>query len=874
MSGCVSFAKRVLAGGGTSLLRSEEMTLVQLFIQADAAFETVAELGELGQAEFCDLNPDVNAFQRNFVNEVRRCDEMERKLRFFSNQLDKAQIPVRAYDMLDSGPVRAQEMDELENSFTDLEGQVKEMNANEDSLKHNYLELAELHQVLAKTQGFFHEAEVHGFGESSVNESSSDRTSLLADTDSRPGVGAGAGGRDGRAVNLGFVTGVIARDRMVSFERVLWRSCHGMVFLRSEEIEEDLSDPTTDEAVKKNVFIIFCQGEQLQARVKRICEGFYATLYPCPNTAEDRGLLAQQVKTRIVDLQAVLGKTGDHRRRVLSNIALDLVSWTAKVSKIKAVYFSLNMFNFDVTRKCLIAEAWCPVASLHDIQLALRRATELSESSVPSILNRMTTRQTPPTYFRTNKFTRVFQDLIDAYGVPTYREVNPALFALITFPFIFAIMFGDFGHGILMTFAAAYLIIREEKLKKVDGGEIFGMMFAGRYVTLMMGCFSMYTGLIYNDCFSKGLNIFGSRFELEANPAYVNVSEPNCTYVGPSPYPFGIDPMWTIATNKLTFLNSYKMKLSILIGVIHMSFGICLSLVNARHFKRPIEIIGNFIPGIIFLEAIFGYLCVCILYKWTQPKDWSDYDVTPVMHKDPPSLLLMLINMFLQFTKFSIPWSDQLYSGQAFVQSTLVILAVVCAPWMLLVKPLYLRHQAKKKGGLSGSPLDDDATTGLLAGHDDDSLESGTLSGSISGGSGGGGGGGGHGHGDDEKFDFGAEFVHQAIHTIEFCLGCISNTASYLRLWALSLAHAQLSEVLWTMVLQKGFSMNNAAVIFAAFAAWAVLTIGVLLIMEGLSAFLHALRLQWVEFQGKFYQGEGRAFTPFSFEKVLLEADA
>ncbi|XP_074079951.1 V-type proton ATPase 116 kDa subunit a 1 isoform X1 [Macrotis lagotis] len=828
------------------LFRSEEMTLAQLFLQSEAAYCCVSELGELGKVQFRDLNPDVNVFQRKFVNEVRRCEEMDRKLRFVEKEIRRANIPIMDTGENPEVPF-PRDMIDLEANFEKIENELKEINTNQEALKKNFLELTELKFILRKTQQFFDEAELHH--QQMADPDLLEESSTLLDPSEIA---------RGTPLRLGFVAGVINRERIPTFERMLWRVCRGNVFLRQAEIENPLEDPVTGDYVHKSVFIIFFQGDQLKNRVKKICEGFRAALYPCPETPQERKEMASGVNTRIDDLQMVLNQTEDHRQRVLQAAAKNIRVWFIKVRKMKAIYHTLNLCNIDVTQKCLIAEVWCPVADLDSIQFALRRGTEHSGSTVPSILNRMQTNQTPPTYNKTNKFTYGFQNLVDAYGIGTYREINPAPYTIITFPFLFAVMFGDFGHGILMTLFAVWMVMRESRiLSQKNENEMFSTVFNGRYIILLMGVFSIYTGLIYNDCFSKALNIFGSSWSVR--PMFISnwteetlrgnlvlQLDPAIKGVFEGPYPFGIDPIWNLATNKLTFLNSFKMKMSVILGIIHMIFGVTLSLLNHTYFKKPLNIYLEFIPEIIFLTSLFGYLVILIFYKWTA------YDAHT--SKEAPSLLIHFINMFL--FSYSDPDIKMLYSGQQGVQCFLVVVAMLCVPWMLVFKPLVLRHQYLRKkhlgthnfGGIrvGNGPTEEDAE---IIQHDQLSTHS----------------------EDADEFDFSDTMVHQAIHTIEYCLGCISNTASYLRLWALSLAHAQLSEVLWTMVIHIGLKVNSFAGglgLFFIFAGFALLTVAILLVMEGLSAFLHALRLHWVEFQNKFYSGSGFQFLPFSFDSI------
>ncbi|GIQ80831.1 V-type ATPase, V0 complex, 116kDa subunit family [Kipferlia bialata] len=362
---------------------------------------------------------------------------------------------------------------------------------------------------------------------------------------------------------------------------------------------------------------------------------------------------------------------------------------------------------------------------------------------------------------------------------------------------------------------------------------MIAILFSGRYLILVMSVMAILTGFIYNDYFGLAFPLFGTSISYASPDDQFGISE--------GVYAFGMDPNWHWANNSMTFINSYKMKMSVLLGVSQMIWGLFLRLVNLLHFKKYLELFGSWIGEVIFMFGIFGYLCFSIVYKWLH--HWPNPDVAP-------SLTNMMIQMFLTPGYIDFPLFRA--SGPAFqasLQGVLAAVSIGAVVWMGCVIPI----AACTRKPTHYETLPDHTPEGETKHVEEEDDEDGHSLGDI--------------------------IIHQGIHVIEYCLECVSHTASYLRLWALSLAHSQLSEVFFEQLMDIGLHMNvptalRAVILCGLFCAWLGFSAAVLLAIENLSAFLHCLRLHWVEWQSKFLEADGYEFAPLAFEPVTSLIDS
>ncbi|TDH71278.1 hypothetical protein CCR75_006601 [Bremia lactucae] len=860
-------------------LRSAEMEYLSLIVNEDAAHDCVQKLGDLGVLEFTDLNPELTPFQRRYVNYVKRCDEMERKLRYFELELAKFSIAPKPVGSIDrflegSADIRygsqdtaTRALDTLERLLEDKEQELLQLNSMHEKLTREYNERKELQEIIQRAGEFF---------EIEIPEIQTRRHSRT----SRSGYGAESANlaesaEDSSTLRFRHLTGVVPADERLKFERLIFRTSRGNCLTRFSSIDDALVDPTNGEPVIKHAFVIFYQSMFLEQKLRKICDAFHARLYSLPSI-DNRAAIAHLIQSNAAELHQsshILRRNRESCVLLCRDVAETLEGWKWSVLQEKATYHALNMFRADVSGM-LRAEGWVIQDALSSVRGAVTRAHFAAEDkSMPSLVDTVSKPwPVPPTYFETNKFTDAYQAFVETYGCPRYREINPSVFTAVTFPFLFGVMYGDIGHGFCVLLFGLYLILTERKLEQPGGmGEMMASIYGGRYMLLMMGAFAMYAGVIYNDFFSLPLNLFGSKFAypdcleshdretkcvaqywIDGTMSYVNATDVS---TGENVYSLGLDPIWKTSSNELLFFNSFKMKISVIFGIVQMTFGILLKGWNTLYFRDYSTFFFEFIPQIVFAVSLFCYMIVLILLKWSI--DWTErmkHKVCPYNFAGPhtgcrpPSLVNTLINIALAPGKVD----DPLYEGQLETQQTLLMVALLTVPAMLLIKPLYLKVQNDRKPPGVNHHVDfqDEAEEHLV------SHQRGSSNGS--------------GHG--ETFEFGEVVIHQGIETIEFVLGMVSNTASYLRLWALSLAHSELATVFWEKTMLATINSDSFLAIFIGFAMFAVTTFGVILGMDVLECFLHALRLHWVEFQNKFYKADGHKFHPFSFKQTIKDS--
>ncbi|XP_033608712.1 V-type proton ATPase 116 kDa subunit a isoform X3 [Cryptotermes secundus] len=808
-----------------SNLRSKEMALCEIYFETGSAYECVAELGELSAVQF----KDVNDFGRKYVNEILDCCDMEQKLKFIEKEILKNDIPILEPSYIPDAPNPLDTNDLkviIEGLETELENAVRSYN----NIRHMYLYLEQKRIVILTTNKYFELSDQMRFQPPPAED---EHAPLLEGAENIPMYSCDD------SIKFCSVAGVILQAKVPAFEKMLWRVFCRNVFVHVKPLEIPFEDAEYNTPVQKAVFIIFFQGESLKNKIYIICEGFKATIYDSPDNMSERGEMLSTIKTDMQDLQIVLGGTSDFHHRLLLVGAKNLRMWNMKVLKAKSIYCTLNMFR--VMSASLIAQCWIPVCKMELVTSALVRGTERSGGSMPPVITRLNTCETPPTYNSVNKYTEVFQALVDSYGFARYGEINPAPFSIVTFPFLFAVMFGDVGHGLLMLFAGICFQMTEERVQWVKMGEVMKLLFHGRYLIILMGLFSVYTGLLYNECFSVPLNVFGSQWTI--NYTDHSVLDNKFLQLNPetnfsaSPYPFGFDPVWKASKNGLSVINSYKMKSSVILGVAHMLFGIFLSFWNFRHYADLEGIRGQFIPRLFFMASIFLYLVFLIFLKWAL---YGPHKSEKRSSHCSPSILMTLIRMVL-LQRLPSREGDEcdpyMFPYQYHIQLLLLSVAGICIPWMMFYKPMRMciKNRAAAAGALS--PKQGDGT--VLQQHDESGITTQSPEPAVAVT---------ETHAQAEELSYGEMFVHEGVMATEFVLGAVSHTASYLRLWALSLAHSQLSDVLWAMVFRPGIRVAGPlgpVCTAICFAMWAVFTTVILIMIEGLSAFLHTLRLHW-----------------------------
>jgi len=120
-----------------------------------------------------------------------------------------------------------------------------------------------------------------------------------------------------------------------------------------------------------------------------------------------------------------------------------------------------------------------------------------------------------------------------------------------------------------------------------------------------------------------------------------------------------------------------------------MSLGVCMKAFNATFFKNKLDLFCEFVPQIILLLVLFGYMDLMIICKWLTNFKGHEHSA--------PSVITNMINMALAGGSIE-PGTVAVVGSNGFQQGLSIfflIVALICVPWMLALKPYLIDKENK-----------------------------------------------------------------------------------------------------------------------------------------------------------------------------------
>ena len=264
---------------------------------------------------------------------------------------------------------------------------------------------------------------------------------------------------DSHLVQIEYIGGVIDTSDIEQFKRFIIRTTRAQVLIHSFDLKVAVEDQMFGDHYheKKTIFILaFQSGATIEAKVRKICKSFGGIVFDVEIENID---IDKKNEMRIKEhTKSVIKQTNasfkdfliQSNSRVNADVSI-FCAYRLFMNKEKMVYQHMNMLQAgEMVSHGLV---WVPRYSNFDKVLEDYGMRGLSYEKAEE----QDIKIERPTCFRLNDFTWPFQELINTYGVPEYKELNPTPFACVSFPFLFGIMFGDIMHGMLLTIAAGWL---------------------------------------------------------------------------------------------------------------------------------------------------------------------------------------------------------------------------------------------------------------------------------------------------------------------------------------------------------------------------------------------------------------------------------